>query len=240
MNRAISLVALLFGCGTNHASAIDQTHLFPDRCPDSECSGGATVTQASALVALIDATTQWTIYGPYTTGCLPASPDIVITEPVTVDANALALPADCTTPGCRQNVTFVIEDVPAGVTCLQPRVGFDYTECGGITLQDVTVRLRMIERDIHPDPSGPFAPIVEVLPACASACATDEFSCGATHTCWSSPRDQCAYCFAGSNEVCACWDGEGLLPDGTSCQLQPSNDTVELGTCRAGQCVLNK
>ncbi len=210
---------------------------FPDRCPATACATGPTITAANELVAMIDATEEWFSYGPYTTGCLPASADLRITGTVTVQADRLAVPASCQgRSDCRQAVWFRSTSLPPGVECLDPEYWFDYAQCAGITLRDTTVRLRMVMQDIHPSAFGNFAPIVDVLPACAAPCDDPELACEATHTCWSSVRDHCAYCLGGSNAACGCWLGARFDDNGARCSIATSGDVIQNGTCHAGAC----
>jgi hypothetical protein len=91
----------------------------------------------------------------------------------------------------------------------------------------------MSVRDIHPGPYS-YAAIVEVLAPCAAPCAA--FACGTSHTCWSTARDFCAFCLAGTNDECACYDGASFANDGASCSLYLSGDIVASGACYAGVC----
>jgi hypothetical protein len=210
---------------------------FPDRCAPTACTAGPTITAANELVVLIDATPEWVAEGPYTTGCLPASSDIRVTGTVTVQTDRITVPALCRNRSdCRQAVRFRSSSLPPGVECLDPEPWYSYALCAGITLRDTTVRLRMVLEDIHPSSFGNAAPIVDVLPACAAPCGDSEFACEATHTCWSTARDHCAYCLGGSNEACGCWRGTRFDDDGAPCSVWRSGDLVESGTCRAGAC----
>jgi hypothetical protein len=78
-----------------------------------------------------------------------------------------------------------------------------------------------------------------VLSACAAPCGAAEFACEATHTCWASVRDHCAYCLGGDNDECACWAGARFQDDGQNCSVAISGDVVVDGACRAGKCVMN-
>lgn len=95
--------------------------------------------------------------------------------------------------------------------------------------------LPTLVRDVHPAP-GNHRAIVEILPPCANACEATQLACEAAHTCWATVRDHCAYCFGGSNDACACWDGTAFLPDGAPCERYVSGDLIDAGTCRQGIC----
>lgn len=235
--------ACLVGCTSSDAPGKDAPPVdivFPHECPTSACAAGPTITAANELVALIEATPDWVGYGPYTTGCLPASADIRVTGTVTVQADTIAVPAFCQTRAdCRKAVRFRSKPLPQGVECQGPEQWYGYTLCAGLTLRDTTVRLRAVQQDIHPSGFGNAAPVVDVLPACAEPCGSSELACEATHTCWASVRDHCAYCLGGSNEECACWDGARFQANGKQCSMAVSGDLVVSGTCRAGKCEMN-
>src|SRR5262245_33746597 len=212
---------------------------FPNRCADSACATGPTVAAAKDLISIVEAS-SWVRFGPYTTGCLPASPDIHVTGSVTVQGDGIAIPAFCQSrQDCRKAVRFRSRPLPAGVECIDPEPWYEYTLCGSITLRDTTIRLRTVDQDIHPSEYGNSAPVVDVLAACAAPCGSSEFACEATHTCWSEARDQCAYCLSGTNEACACWNGTGFDKDGARCTFAISGDVYLGGTCRAGTCIRN-
>lgn len=90
--------------------------------------------------------------------------------------------------------------------------------------------------DIHPSSFGNFVSVVNVFPACEASCGSTETLCEATNMCWSSTRDHCAYCLGGSNDECACWDGDQFVVDGTACSVALSGDVERPGTCQAGRC----
>jgi hypothetical protein len=152
----------------------------------------------------------------------------------TVRGEDIAVPASCGT-GCGQQVRFRLRDEPAGVECIGPLSYFDFTLCDEVTLTDTTVRLRMLLEDVHPAQDN-IIPIVEVMPACETACADDQIACGATHTCWDTARDHCAYCLGGDNEACGCWNGEAFAGDGETCTIALTGDTYVSGTCQTGVC----
>lgn len=236
LNMRVIAWLLVVGCHVEPTASAPPVGLPPDLdiplnpCPVETCQTGAPVTAASQLVAMIEATPTWTPIGEYTTGCLPASKDIPITGPVAVRGADIAFPESSFPP-----VQFQLVDAPAGVTCVDPTYWFDFTTCKAIDVGDTTVRLRMVLLDIHPTPPN-YTPLVQVLPACELPCSPDQFVCQATHTCWSTARDQCAYCLGGSNELCSCWNGHSLDADGTECTVWRSGDFTELGTCQGGVC----
>jgi hypothetical protein len=213
---------------------------FPGRCPIGPCAVGPTIASANELIAIIEATPDWVTFGPYTTGCLPASADILVSGTVTLQADSVAVPTICRGGACRDVVRFRAQEQPMGVECLEPEPWFSFTLCAGITLHDTTIRVRTLREDIHPSEFGNYAPIVDVLPACATPCGADELTCAASHTCWTSVRDHCAYCLGGSNEECGCWDGARFAENGAKCSIATSGDIIELGICRAGTCDLGR
>jgi hypothetical protein len=207
---------------------------FDQACSPQACASGAVATEAAHVRAVIDATTSYTAIGPYTTGCLEATKDVPIHGSFNVRGTDLAVPTNCGS-GCGQDVRFRLRDEPAGVECIGPTYYFDFTVCDEVKLTDTTVRLRMILEDVHPADEN-FIPIVEVMPACETACESDAFACEASHTCWNTVRDHCAYCLGGDNEACGCWDGDGFVADGVACTIALTGDTYVSGTCEAGLC----
>jgi hypothetical protein len=235
------LLVLLIGCASQEdsggsGSGSGSLPTFEQACAPVACATGSVATEASHVEAVIDGTTTWTPFGPYTTGCLEASMDVPVHGSFTVRGADLAVPSDCGI-GCGQDVRFRLRDQPAGVECIGPISYFDFTLCEEVKLTDTTVRLRMLIEDVHPAEEN-YIPIVEVLPACVSACGTDQLACEATNTCWNNARDYCAYCLGGSNEVCGCWDGETFAADGETCSIAQTGDTYVGGTCQTGTCVL--
>ena len=231
-------MVLLLGCsgGTTPADEPpDLEELFPDACPTLACATATPIASTLDFIAAVDSSRPWTGRGEYTTGCLPASGDHVVTGTVTVRGDALAMPPNGANT-FRPEPRFVLRDAPPGVTCDVDEDLFDFTICDAITITDTTIRLRTLLIDIHPAP-GNFVAVVEVLAACDAPCGAEQFDCEASNTCWSAERDHCAYCLGGTNEACACWrDGE-LAPDGTACDMFVSGDVVIQGTCDAGACV---
>lgn len=240
MRIATSLLVCLFACSASSRNETPDDTSFPDRCPVSPCAVGPTITSANELVAIIEAASDWVSFGPYTTGCLPASADIRVPGTLTLQASSVAVPTACQGGACRDAVRFRAQGQPMGVECLEPEVWFSFTLCAGITLRNTTIRVRMLREDIHPSELGNQAPIVDVLPACATPCGADELTCAASHTCWTTVRDHCAYCLGASNEACGCWDGARFAEDGTMCSIATSGDLIERGTCRAGACDIGR
>jgi len=241
MRAAMKRLLLCFLAACSGGSSPDPATIpdakFPpfSQCAQETCAAGSTITAPGQLVSIINAS-EWTPEGPYTAGCLPASSNVHAEGTLTIDEGAIAVPAWCDASGCRQLVTFKLTGAAPGVDCLGAEQWFDFTLCKSIALHDTTVRLRMLQLDIHPSDLGNFAPIVEVVPACEASCGTGELACEETHTCWGSVRDHCAYCLGGTNEMCACWDGAAFQADGTACDFFVSGDVVESGMCHAGTC----
>jgi hypothetical protein len=237
----ILLGACLVACSVRGSSGppIDGTlqDEFPRQCPTTTCAAASTLTSAAQLVSMIEQTSSWTPFGPYTTGCLTASSDVHITGTVTVSGDSIAVPAFCQgRQDCRKAVRFRSRPLPPGVECLQPEQWYGFTLCAGLTLRDATIRLRMVQQDIHPSSFGNAAPVVDVLGACEAPCGSTEFACEASHTCWATLRDHCAYCLAGTNEACACWTGTDFAEDGAHCEMAVSGDVYVYGTCSADAC----
>jgi hypothetical protein len=238
MRITTSVLACMCACGEPAMTESPLDASFPGRCPVRPCAVGPTITSANELIAIIEAAPDWVTFGPYTTGCLLASADILVPGTVTLQADSVAVPTICRDGACRDVVRFRAQGQPRGVECLEPEPWFSFTLCAGIALHDTTIRVRTLREDIHPSEFGNYAPIVDVLPACATPCGADELTCAASHTCWTSVRDHCAYCLGGSNEECGCWDGARFAENGAKCSIATSGDIIELGICRAGICDL--
>jgi hypothetical protein len=232
-----SLPWLVFLVACSGGSRPDPETLFEDACEPTACATGAAVSDTPGLLAQIEAVSAWTAFGEYTSGCLTASDNIPVIGTVTITSAEVAGSAACLDePACDNAVELHVRGTVPGVECIGGEDYFDFSTCAELRLTDTTIRLRTVNRDIHPAP-GNFVPLVEVLGACESACGETELACVASHTCWSSVRDHCAYCLGGSNDQCACWDGEQLAADGTPCQRFVSGDVVVGGTCQQGTCV---
>lgn len=233
MKRAIAVLALV-SCkpfpGPDPAPDAP-FHSFPSACAPQACETGNIVTSAADLVSIIESDSTWQSMSEYSTGCLTATKDLPVSGTITIDGNSIALPANC--PSCRPDVVFRVSDDMPGVECRSPEYWWDFRVCGEIAITDTTVRLRMGVRDTHPGPYN-YAAIVEVIEPCDAPCA--EFACSASHSCYSTARDYCAFCLAGTNEECACWEGSEFAADGTACSFYLSGDIVEVGTCHLGVC----
>jgi hypothetical protein len=235
MRLACITLLLLAACSSDSSPSEEPEIPALNECATTACEPAQFAYYVSQVADIVNGTQSWPAFGPYTTGCLSATQDIE-TSAYTVQSSLLAVPAACASRAdCRQAVKFMLRDAPAGVTCVGPEM-VGYTFCDGIQVADGTVlRLRMVLLDIHPSALGNYAPIVEVLPPCHTACEADQFACAATHSCWDTKRDRCAYCTDGDNAQCACWD-DGWLPNGAYCEAFLSGDTVYRGTCQDGRC----
>jgi hypothetical protein len=235
MKHVPFVISLLLGCGTRQ-DVIEEPNtvgLFVP-CQQEVCSTGAPIASSADFVAAVDSSVPWTGFGEYTAGCLPASPDHVVTGPVTVRGADIPLPPNGANT-FKPEPRFVLRDEPPGVICEEPEHLFDFTLCNRIVITNTTIRLRTLLVDIHPAPGNHVA-VVEVLSGCEAPCA-DQRVCEQTHTCWNSERDLCAYCYGGTNEACACFVAGQLQVDGTECEMFVSGDVIVTGRCVAGECV---
>lgn len=231
--RVISIFLLLAACSTNDGSP-DANASFPAACPQTTCApASATVHSVGELDALLQART-WTSFAFYTTGCLPASDDIVVQGTLTLDAQSLTRPSGCGAD-CRTEIAYRLLDAPAGVTCDELDPIDRLHACSKITITNTTLRVRTLIEDIHPA-SPNSTSVLELMGPCTEACPTSAFTCEESHTCWGSERDYCAYCLGGTNETCACWHASGLAADGTTCSIYVSGDVTVGGVCAGGAC----
>jgi hypothetical protein len=221
------------GCGAFLTPDASTAAAFFDECPSAQCAAPTPVHADTDLAAGI-AAAPWPRKGPYTTGCLAASGDLRVDGSLTFDAGAIAVPAECA-GGCLDRVSFRLVGAPAGVSCVAMDPAAHLGTCATVRVTDATVRVRPIIQDTHASPTGNFAPVVEILGACASPCAASELACPASHTCYGSERDFCAYCLGGDNQTCACWTPSGQAVDRTTCHLY-LGDIMVTGTCQAGAC----
>lgn len=224
MRAAASILLVLLvpvACAATGDPSPGELPVF-EACAPRACETAPVATEAAHLDAVIGSG-GWTPFGDYTAGCLDASKNIPVAGTITLR-------------GATHDAKFRLRGAPAGVECVSPYLYFDFTVCEDIVVRDTTIRLRTIAQDIHPT-SPNWLRIVEVLEPCEAACGESELACEATHTCWSTVRDHCAYCLGGSNEACGCWDGKGFLPDGAACQIAISGDVSVGGICKAGLCI---
>lgn len=221
MKLATAVIVTCAACSGTTGYTADELPAF-EACAARACETGAVATEVAHLDALIAGAT-WTPHGDYTAGCLDASKNIPVAGTLTLR-------------GAPHDAKIRLRGEPAGVACVGAYHYFDFTVCDDVILRDTTIRLRMVAQDIHPAPPQSLR-LIEVLAPCEAACGDTELTCEATHTCWGTVRDHCAYCLGGSNEACGCWDGDGFFADGTTCQIAISGDISVGGTCEAGLCV---
>ncbi len=224
---------------------------------EPRCAPALHVTSAAEIVAEA-AKLPWQKVSLSLTGGLSVGSDLVAEEDIVVDAADLAAPADCpTTP--ENGLRFAQCHVPlfreygfprwegksldAGTSCLE--ASDDRPMRKGETCKRLAIakgtsfRLRAVIEDMHP--SAPtYWSFIEIERPCSAPCGAGEQRCEATQTCFEAGYSTCAFCEGKSSTACACREGCGSKPDGTSCAYDSSPDVLESGTCKAGSCIAKR
>ncbi len=231
MKRLLALLLpaallLVAGCGDDGGATT---------VPGLECPEPVVVASAEELVDQLN-NLVWEGLGAYSSGVLPITADLVVTGTIALDASALPVPNDCRQQSdCSpvaglvlgSEVTGAVGEGDANLVC-----GDSYAR---ILLTDTTVRLRAYLRDTHPCTFN-ATPMVQVLPACGTACGEGQRMCPVDGVCYAAGTAYCQSCEGGSKESCACQGSEGPLEEGASCTYWESGDVRCDGTCRAGVC----
>jgi hypothetical protein len=178
-----------------------------------------------AVTAALDSL-PWTTVSLPTSVCLPASGELSVSETITLPASDVNLPPLCSAPGACAGITFDVSKEAVGVTCLDQF-------CTSLMLSGAHFRLRQVNYDQYPV-SPRYAPIVQVLPPCGTACEAKQRTCEVNQTCWADDVEYCRFCVADTQERCACVSHQ----EGETCLLYTSNDMSCSGTCVSGSCQL--
>lgn len=218
-------------------------------CFDTSACGHQLVADATDVWNALPPFHKW--FGPYTTGVLPVTVDLVASTDLEVRLDGFCVePPDC------HPVVFLDEDpdregrggpVPDPVTgvSLSEIDDYDYYGLGGVggdilkkvmhVAAGTRFRLRPLQYDIHPTlPS--FAPAIRVMPPCDAPCNHGELRCFADGVCYPAGRGFCYGCTDLGVEVCECVDEAGPRPDGTTCEFWISGDQIKSGLCNDGIC----
>lgn len=228
---AMLVVVIGAGCADDDGGGSSTTVSLPPL----DCPEPVVVSSAEELVAAL-ALLEWQGQGNYTSGCLPVTPDLIISGTVVLEADDLPVPADCLDRSdCRPEAAFREVSGVAGAT-VAGDAGFD---CAAgftrLTLVDTTVRLRPMLLDTHPCRYN-FVPLVAVLPPCGTPCGEGQELCPVDGVCYSAGTRFCQSCEGGTKEACACRGPEGPLADGSPCSYWQSGDVRCEGVCRQGAC----
>lgn len=226
----VALVLAAVACGDDGATTttVEMPGLTFDR---SACPVPVEVGDAAGLLAVLEGL-AWDQVGPYSSGSVPDSPDLVITGTITIAGDQVPIPASCLDrEDCRHTAVFA-GDRP-GAT-IEGSDGWFEGE-PSLTLADTTVRLGAALMDTHPGPYN-FVPLITVLGPCGEPCNAGQFACQADLSCYGTFDAYCRRCEGRSAPECACRAPEGPLPDGTPCDYFVSGDVIESGTCRNGLC----
>ena len=229
----LAALALAAGCGDDDATSSSTTTTVT--VPGLDCPEPRVIVVVEELLDEL-LFMEWRGLGPYTSGVLPVTADLVITGTLAIDASALPVPGRCAQRSdCAPQAGLILNESVAGAV----GEGDANLECGEsygrIVLTDTTVRLRPYLRDTHPCRYN-ATPMVEVLPACGTPCAEGQQLCPADGVCYEQGMAYCQACEGGSKEACACRGPEGPRTEGAACSYWQSGDVQCIGTCREGAC----
>ncbi len=229
---AIGLVVAVVaaGCG---GESVQTTEV-----PVLECPEPIPIAGPEDLISVLVGT-DWRWVGPYSSGGLPVTPDLVVAGEVTIEAGDVPLPESCVeADDCLHEVAFFDSSLD-GVMADGPSAADWIGGYGRLTISDTTVRLRPTLEDTHPGPYN-SVPTVSVLAPCGSACSDGAALCPADGACYGTggtPSAFCLFCEGKGDRECACSAEPGSLPDGTRCEFYLSGDVICTGECRDGVCV---
>ncbi len=193
-------------------------------CPSIECRERGAAGSVRDLIGLLS-DQSWTVVGRNTSICRPASDDVSVKETLALSAADIPLPAVCRSGPCT-SLGFVLAPGLVGVECL------DHF-CSALMLSGARFRVRLTLLDQYPM-SPRYVPLVEVMPACQSPCASGDFQCPHQRTCWASELELCRFCSLRPPSECACVGHR----EGEDCLLYPTSDLACPGSCRGGVCEL--
>jgi len=111
-----------------------------------------------------------------------------------------------------------------------------------LTLTNIKLRFRALTIDRHPDRPS-YVRVIRLMPPSDHECESFETRCESDQVCYdirytSSYHYYCRICLDFSQEECVCRDEDGILPDGTLCEIWFSNDVLMYGECQDGECVI--
>jgi hypothetical protein len=229
------VILVLAACGgddrTSGSTTVDasttSSTVVADVCPDPIAVG-----DADDLLAVLEAE-EWGWEGPYSSGSLPATPDLVVGGTISLESADVPVPADCLDrDDCRHQAVFAVADWQ-GATVEGDTDLFEGD--ARLILTSTTVRIRLSMLDTHPGPFN-YVPLVSVFRPCGAPCDPDQLSCPADGGCYGSFDAFCRHCEGRAANECACRTPDGLLDEGEFCQYFVSGDVIEVGRCRAGVC----
>jgi hypothetical protein len=202
-----------------------------------ECPEPVAVDDVQDIVDVL-AGMDWIGYGPYSSGPLPISPDLIVTGTVEMTSADVPVPQSCLDrDDCLDEATFS----GSGLTGVsfegepESEYTFGFTS---MTITDTTIRLRPYMQDRHPSPFN-SVPIVSVRDRCGAPCGEGSALCPIDGTCYAFVDSDayCTICEQRPVEECICRTPEGPVPDGESCEYFISGDVIITGTCRDGVCL---
>ena len=179
---------------------------------------------------------EWTGLGPYSSGPLPITPDLVVSGTVVITGREIPLPDGCAQRSdCLAVAAFRMGQPVPGVTLTGPVEPGGAGDGSVLTLTDTTVRLRPVMYDMHPGRYN-AVPLVTIIPPCGSPCPSGQVLCPADGSCYPLGDSYCRFCQGKGKEECACEAPEGALAEGSYCQFWQSGDVLCPGTCQQGTC----
>ena len=237
MLPGMAMVLVLAACGGDDAATTTTSIAIStttSTVAEFVCPDPIPVGNVDELLAVLE-TAAWESVGPYSSGSLPPTPDLVVGGTVTLESKNIPVPAGCLDrDDCRNQAVLSAVDVEGAL--VEGDAGL-FEGDTRLTLTDTTVRLSLSMLDTHPGPFN-FVPLVSVIGPCDAPCDPDEFACPADGRCYGSFDAYCRRCEGRPAAECACRAPEGPLADGTSCDYFISGDVIEVGECRAGICVV--
>jgi hypothetical protein len=199
------------------------------------CPTPVEVASGDELVAALGRL-EWAGLGPYSSGTLPITPDILVSGTVVIVGREIPLPEGCAQRiDCLAVAAFQMGQPVPGVALTGPIEPGGAGDGSVLTLTDATLRLRPVMYDMHPGRYN-AVPLIAILPPCGSPCPSGQLLCPADGSCYPPGESYCRFCQGKDKEQCACEAPEGPLLEGSYCQFWQSGDVLCPGTCQQGAC----
>ena len=188
------------------------------------------------IIALLDVM-EWKPLGNYTSGTLPITKDIKISDEFYLNSFDVELPDVCNgIDGCNQQVYFEIEEETKGTKCTDVFNTQNAVLCRRVLLSNTTVRFRTVLLDLHPSEYN-LVPVVQILPSSSTSCSPSRMHCISDNTCWRTFDSYCRHCLGQDKEICACSTSEGQKEEDERCWYSKTNDVMEVGKCQNDKCI---
>jgi hypothetical protein len=215
-----------------------------------ECRAPVHVATSAELEAAVEAL-DWGMRQLSSSG-KNLSGDLIFDADVELVASRVTLP----TCGAISCTPLDIHLGDANGTCLETTEASDAGPGPACTRFRVSsgASFRILEVNLLGGFFGAQRPTLLTLPTCKAPCAADQRSCPSYNVCMpavepnifpggelgremrSAQGSYCATCLGQTRAQCACFTFDGPKPEGTPCSYDTSDDTAEIGFCRAGRC----